>query len=69
MEIATGTRKIALQKNPPRVVIDNEDRIPKRFLTIVPQTTQVNKTTLREALKNEYIPGAHLEQTLGIRYR
>lgn len=71
MELPMGTKKLALQQNPPKVVIDNEDAIEARFFTI--QTTKtLNKKELADHLKrlgDESCPGAHLERGLSLRIR
>ena len=39
-------------KNPPSVVITNEEAVDARYLTIIPQTTKVNKNAIKDDLKN-----------------
>lgn len=68
-EIEIGTRKIALQKNPPKVVVDDEEQIPNEYFVVIPAKKQLDKKTLKDALKKEYIPGARLEQELSLRKR
>ncbi len=67
--IEVGTRKLAVQKNPPKVVIDAEEEIPARFFEIVPESTRLDKIMLKAALKSGSVTGAHLEQTLSLRKR
>jgi hypothetical protein len=69
MKLDIGTKKLALQANPPRVVIDAEDLLPAKFIKIV-QTQSVDKTAIKDAIKaGEIVQGAHLEQSLGLRVR
>lgn len=69
-EVEAGTRKIALQKNPPKVVVDDEQSIPPRFFTVIPETFQLDKSALKDALKaGEEIDGAHMEQGMSLRVR
>lgn len=77
--IATGKTKFktelfsfSVQKNPPRVVIDDPDRIPEGFL--IPQPPKVDTASIRESLKSidagpmwEGI--CHLEQGESLRIR
>lgn len=55
---------LSIRKNPASVVIDNESDVPPSFLTIPePPAPRLDKTKLKEALKNgQVVPGAHLEQ-------
>ncbi len=69
MEIEIGTRKISLQKNPPKVVIDNQDDIPPRFFIVIPETFQLDKNALKAELKKGEVKGAHLTQGLSLRKR
>lgn len=77
--IATGKTKFKtelfsfnVQKNPPRVVIDDPDRIPEGFL--IPQPPKVDTASIKESLKSvdagpmwEGI--CHLEQGESLRIR
>lgn len=70
MQIEIGTRKISLQDGPHRLVIDDESAIPPRFIDFVPESYQVNKNAVKEALKEgATVPGCHLEQGLFLRKR
>lgn len=70
MMIALGKREIKTPlfqakfvKNPPAVVITDEKAVDARYLTIIPQTTKVNKNAIKDDLKNGIeLPYAHLEQ-------
>lgn len=50
-----------IQKNPPTLVIDTPDFIPKQFL--VEQAPKVDKTAIKEYCKKHECEFAHLEQT------
>ncbi len=79
--LATGTTKLKtelftfnVQKNPAKVVIDNPDRLPERFL--LPQPPKIDTARLRNELKEAYLPEsedfsgiAHLEQGESLRIR
>lgn len=71
---ATGTAKLktelftfSIRKNPPKVVIDDPDRLPERFL--LPQPPKVDTARLKNELKEAFLAEsedlsgiAHLEQ-------
>ena len=64
----SGMFNFSIQKNPASVNITDERIIPEEFL--VQQPPKVDKTSLKEALKNGIeIPGAELKQTEGLRIR
>lgn len=77
--IATGKTKFktplfsfSIAKNPPRVVIDDPDRIPEGFL--IPQPPKVDTASIKESLKSvdaaEMWEGiAHMEQGESLRIR
>jgi len=57
---------IKLKENPPSVVIDNENEIPKDFRK-VEIIENIDKIAISKALKNgDLVPGAHLENKLSI---
>lgn len=69
-KVKTATHTIAIQNNPPAVQIINEDEIPGRFLTLVPEHYEVNKKAISEALKSgEEVPGAILARGRSLRIR
>ena len=69
-KIKAGTFSLTLQKNPPKLIVDDEKAIPASYLTIVPEHTEVNKAELKDALKNgNEIPGARLECGTSLRIR
>ena len=54
---------ISVRNNQPKVVIEDESKIPEGFKT-VKEVTSVNKKELRESLKNgQRIEGCHLESS------
>ena len=57
-----------IQNNPPSVIIDDESKIPHKYL--IPQEPKIDKTAIKELLKSgitcEY---AHLAQTRCLRIR
>ena len=64
----SGMFNFSIQKNPASVNITDERIIPDEFL--IQQPPKVDKTSLKEALKNGIeIPGAELKQTEGLRIR
>lgn len=62
-ELEAGTHTLKLQKNPPRVVIDDEQKVPAKFFVVVPAQTQLDKKELAKELKNGEVEGAHLEHS------
>lgn len=72
--IDTGKKKFktalfsfGIQKNPPAVVIDQEDRVPEEYW--VPQDPKLDKTAIKNWLKNNEADWAHLAQTESLRIR
>lgn len=77
--IATGKTKFktplfsfSIAKNPPRVVIDDPDRIPEGFL--IPQPPEVDTASIKESLKSVDAAASwegicHLEQGESLRIR
>lgn len=77
--IATGKTKFktllfsfGIQKNPPKVVIDDPSRIPEGFL--IPQEPKIDTASIKESLKSvdaaaSWVGVAHLEQSMGLRIR
>ena len=67
-KIKTTLFSYNLQANPPSVVIDDESKIPHKYL--IPQDPKIDKTAIKELLKSgitcEY---AHLAQSRGLRIR
>lgn len=72
--ITTGKTKFktllfnfGIQKNPASVVIDDESQIPEEYL--VAQEPKVDKTGLKNFLKDNEVEWAHLVQTESLRIR
>lgn len=72
--IDTGKKKFktdlfsfGIQKNPPAVVIDQEDQIPKEYL--VAQEPKLDRTAIKQWLKENEADWAHLTQTESLRIR
>lgn len=56
-----------IQKNPPTVVIDNEEDIPKEYY--IPQDPKLDKTAIKKFLKDNEVSWAHLQQGESLRIR
>ena len=70
MEVTAGTHKVKIQVNPPRVVVDDEKSLPAKFFIVIPETTQLDKKLVADALKKgEEVKGAHLERGTSLRIR
>jgi len=69
MNIEIGTRKLSLQKNPPSLIVDNEDIIPPKYFLVIPESYQIDKKRLLKDLKANDIPGCHSDQKLSLRKR
>ena len=69
MNIEIGTRKLSLQKNPPSLIVDNEDIIPPKYFLVIPESYQIDKKRLLKDLKAADIPGCHSDQKLSLRKR
>ena len=72
--LATGNTKFKtilfnfnIQKNPASVVIDDETKIPQEYL--IAQEPKVDKTGIKDFLKENEVPWAHLVQTESLRIR
>ena len=72
--IATGKKKFktdlfgfSIQKNPPSLVIDQEENIPDEYW--VAQKPKLDNTALKKWLKENKADFAHLEQTESLRIR
>lgn len=69
-KIKTATRTISIQLNPPSVHVLNEDEIPGKFLTLIPEHYEVNKKAIAEAFKaGEEVKGAELTRGRSLRIR
>ncbi len=68
-QLKAGVFKLGVQKNPPRVVIDDEGRLPEQYLEQITET-RIDKNAIKDALQQgAVIPGAHLEQGDSLRIR
>lgn len=72
--IETGKKKFKtdlfgfnIQKNPPSVVVDNEEEIPEEYW--IEQAPKLDKTALKKWLKENEADFAHLEQSESLRIR
>lgn len=72
--IATDNRKFktdlfsfAIQKNAPSIVYDDRSKVPAEYL--IPQEPKVDTAALKNALKEQDMPCAHLVQSESIRIR
>lgn len=72
--IDTGKRKFktdlfsfGIQKNPPAVVIDQEDQIPEEYW--IAQEPKLDRTAIKKWLKENEADWAHLTQTESLRIR
>jgi hypothetical protein len=55
--------RLAIRKNPPKVVIDNESLVPDEFVR-TKIVTELAKNEIKYAIQaGRDVPGAHLEQT------
>ena len=69
-KVQTPRGTMAIQKNPPSLVIDNEEDIPENFKIIVPEHFELDKPKIKDALKSGTLKtGAHLEQGTSLRIR
>lgn len=69
-KIKTSTWTFNIQNNPPAVQIVNEDEIPGKFLTLIPERYEVNKKLISEALKSgEEVKGCELIRGKSLRIR
>lgn len=58
---------LAIQNNPPAVVVDDQAKLPTAFIEMVPK---VLVSVISQTLKaGEDVPGAHLERTRSLRIR
>lgn len=58
---------LQIQQNPPKVVVDEEKKIPEAFWRFEPK---LDRAAISQALKdNKEVPGAHLERGESLRVR
>ena len=66
--LKAGFFNLAIQNNPPSIVVFDEALIPKQFL--IEQPPKIDRAGIKELLKaGEEVPGAELKQTKGLRIR
>lgn len=69
-KIKTPTRTIYVQDNPPTVNIIDPDKIPGKFLTLIPEHYEPRKKDIIEAWKaGEEIPGVEITRGKGVRIK
>lgn len=65
--IKTPLYSVWVQNNNPRMIIDDESKIPKEFYE--EQEPKLNTRELRNYLKNNEVEGVRFEQGRGVRFR
>ena len=70
-KLKTSTHhSLSIQNNPPAVQIINEDEIPGKFLTLIPEQYIPDKKAIAKALKDgQKVPGAELQTGKSLRIR
>lgn len=69
-KVNTDRGTMAIQKNPPALKIDDEQKIPAEYCDIIPEHYEVAKDRVKAALKSgKEVPGAHMEQAMSLRIR
>jgi formiminotetrahydrofolate cyclodeaminase len=65
-KVTTALFSLAIRKNPPHVVVDQQGELPPTYLTYHPAPAPTpNKKAIAEALKaGVQVPGAHTEQSV-----
>ena len=62
-EIKTSLLSCKIQKNPPSVVIDDEEKVSANYMTVIPQSYKVDKVRIKkDLLEGKELPFAHLTQ-------
>lgn len=59
-EIKAPLVTLKICKNPPSCNITDDKKIPAKFLTVIPETTQIDKRAVLKALKEGEVAGAEL---------
>ena len=66
-KMKTDYYSYTIQKNPPKLVLDDERIVPDDYFVT---KRELDKTSLKDALKTgQEVRGAHLEQTESLRIR
>lgn len=69
-KITTSLFTVAIQNNPPSLLIDHPEAVPAQYLTLVPERYEVNRAALKDALKNgAEVVGCRLERGTHLRIR
>lgn len=50
-----------IAKNPPKLIIDNKAKVPKKYL--IPQEPKIDNAAIKKDIKEKPVKWAHLEQT------
>ena len=61
-------KKLKIQNNPPKIVIDNPDKVPAQFKT-VETTVKIDKAAIKKTIKNKHVDGVHIEQGTSLRIK
>jgi len=68
-KLQAGVFRLGIQKNPPRVVVDDPGQIPMEYAEEITEL-RIDKTALKSALlEGQQIPGVHIEQGESLRIR
>lgn len=68
LKFRTDLFSFNIQKNPPALVVDDEEAIPSEYL--IPQEPKIDKKAIINFLKDgNEVPYAHIEQSEGVRIR
>lgn len=68
-KLQAGVFRLGIQKNPPRVVVDDPGQIPMDYAEEVTEL-KIDKAALKSALQEgQTVPGAHIEQGESLRIR
>lgn len=68
LKFRTDLFSFNIQKNPPALIVDNEETIPSEYL--IPQEPKIDKKAIIDFLKNgNKVTYAHIEQSEGVRIR
>lgn len=66
-KMKTDYYSYTIQKNPPKLILDDEDIVPEDYFVT---RRELDKVSLKDALKaGQEVRGAHLEQTESLRIR
>lgn len=62
-KLDTPLMTIAIKKNPPAVIVDDESAIPADYFEQIPASQRLSRKLIASAIKDGFtVPGAHLEQ-------